>query len=67
MYIENNREKHAYHTKKHYNPDRPIHRYCHVTPKSRDFQTRVEKLLKSMKTAISIYLTIFEVQNEKFK
>ena len=67
MYIENNREKHAYHTKKHYKPERPIHGPCHVTLQSHDFQTRIEKLLKSMKTTISIYLTIFEVQNEKFR
>ena len=46
MYIENNREKHAYRTKKHYNPDQPIHRRCHVTSESHDFQTRIEKLFR---------------------
>ena len=30
----------------HYNLKRPIQRGCHVTSESRDFQTRVEKLLK---------------------
>ena len=32
--------------KKHYNPDQPIHRRCHVTSESHDFQTRIEKLFR---------------------